>query len=397
MNKRIIVLISVILLFSNCVTSKYKQKGFVTNKEYSKEISFEYINGFIFIPVTIENKEYKFLLDTGAELNLIDPKIANQLNLKPLKKGTISNAKESEKRISRVEISNINIGGIDFHQTAGIIWDISKFSDLIGCVKIDGLIGNNLMRKSNWQINYQNKTIKISDKIDNFNISSNVKKTIMNSGNYGNVIFDVTIRDKTKRFTFDTGFNGFMQTGETDILENEKYLTQIGLTGANFNGKKDGETYYNKLETFSLNGIEFKSPKLLSVKTNSSSVLGNEFYENFILTIDWQNDLLYFDPQKNIEFIEPALFEVSIYADYGKNEILVSSIYKESKLLKEIKPHSKVLFINDIDVSSFKKDELCDFWDNEWTNLKKLDELNITVSLEENTQKLTIKKIKNEW
>lgn len=392
-----IILVLITILFYSCSTLKYKKQGFVSNKEYLKEIPFDYINGFIFIPVTIENKDYNFLLDTGAELNLIDPEIAKELNLKQLRKGTISNAKESKKGISRVELKNIDIGGVQFQETAGMIWEISKFADLIGCVKIDGLIGNNLMRKTNWQIDYHNKIIYISDKVENFSISSSSKKMIMNSGKSGNVLLNLNIKNKTKKFTFDTGYNGFIQTGETDFLENDIYLTRVGLTGANFNGKKDGEIYYSPLKSFSINNIEFKSPSIFLIKPSDSSVLGNEFYENFIITIDWKNDYLFFDPQKNIVFEEPDFFEVSLYVDYGKNEILVSGVFKESSLRNKIKPHSRVLKINDFKVDSLKGFQLCEFWNEEWTDLKKSDELNIIIESEGKLQEFSIKKIKNVW
>lgn len=395
--KKQITIIFTTLLFFSCATIKYKKQGFVTKEDFFKEISFEYINDLIFIPVTIENNQYNFLFDTGAELNIIDPSIVNNLSLKQLKNGTIGNGQDSNKGIQRVQIKSIEIGGVHFNETAGMIWDMTPLANLIGCVKIDGIIGNNLMRKVNWQIDYKNKKIKISNNTEKFNISSDVKKIVMNSGNYGNVLLNVKINNKIKKFTFDSGYNGFLQTGDTSILNNKKYITTIGLTGGTYSGKKDGETYSSYLESFSINDIEFKSPSLLLIKPNNSSVLGNEFYENFILTIDWKNDFLYIDTQKNIEFKKPDIFEISLYADYGKNEIFISSIYKESEFLRQIKPHSKIIFINEYNVSSFKKDELCEFWENEYVKLKKLDKLNLTIETESGQREFIVNKIKNVW
>lgn len=394
--KNQIIIIFISFFFFGCATTKYKKQGFVIEKSYNYEVPFDFINDLIFIPVVIENKKYNFLFDTGAELNIIDPLVANQLNLKKLRNGVISNGSDSNKGVSRVKINDIKISNLQFKETAGIIWDLSKLSDLVGCVKIDGIIGNNLMRKSNWQINYKDKTIKFSDNTKNFIVSNSAKKTLMNSRNYGNVFLDIAINDKVKKFTFDTGFNGFMQTGEVNFLENEKFITTIGLSGGNYNGKKDGEVHYSQIKSFNLNGIEFNCPSIFNVKPNNSSVLGNEFFKNFILTIDWENDFLYFDPLNEIEYKKLEMFEVSIYPDYGKNEIFIGNIYKESDFLNKINPHSKVLYINDYDVSSFKNNGLCDFWENEWKILKKLDRLNITVKTndESNLVEIIIEKIK---
>ncbi len=395
--KKQTTLIFISLPFFSCATIKYKKQGFVLKEDFINEVSFDYINDLIFIPVTIDNKKYNFLFDTGAELNIFDPLIVDSLNLKKLKKGTISNGKNSNSGIQRVEINNIEIGGVQFFETVGMVWDMTKVANLVGCVKIDGIISNNLMRKAIWQIDYKNKKIKISDKVANFHISDNAKKTVMHSGNYGNVFLNVQINDKIKKFTFDTGFNGFMQTGDTAYLRNKSYITTIGLTGGDYSGKKEGETYFRYLESFAVNNLEFKSPSLFLIKPNNSSILGNEFYKNFTLTIDWKNDLLLFDTQKDIEFKSPDLFEMSLYPDYGENEILISSINKESSLLGQIKPHTKVLYINDYDVSSFRKEELCAFWVNEWLDLKKLEKLNLTVETEGSTKKLIVEKIKKVW
>jgi predicted aspartyl protease len=395
--KKQISIILILLLFISCSTIKYKKQGFVTKEDFFKEISFEYINDLIFIPVTIENNQYNFLFDTGAELNIIDPSIMNKLNLKQLKNGIIANGQDSNKGIQRVQIKSIEIGGVHFNETAGMIWDMTPLANLIGCVKIDGIIGNNLMRKVNWQIDYKNKKLKFSNDNENFNFSSDAKKIVMNSGNYGNVLLNVKINNKIKKFTFDSGYNGFLQTGDTSILDNKKYITTIGLTGGNYSGKKDGETYLSYYESITINNIEFKSPSLILIKPNNTSVLGNEFFENFTLTIDWKNDFLYLEPQTNIEFSKPEFFEISLYADYGKNEVLISSINKESKFLEIIKPHSKVIYINNYNVSSFQKDELCEFWENEWVKLKKLDKLDLIIETEAGSKKLIVGKIENVW
>lgn len=394
---RQIIIFFISVLFFGCATTKYKKQGFVSQNSYIYEVPFDFINDLIFIPVVIENKKYNFIFDTGAELNVINPLIANELNIKKLKKGLISDGTDSNKGVSIVEIDNIKIGNLQFKETAGMVWDLSKLSNLVGCVKIDGIIGNNLMRKSNWQINYKDKTIKFSDNPKNFYVSNNAKKVIMNSKNYGNVLFDIAINDKVKKFTFDTGFNGFMQTSVMDFLENKKYITTIGLSGGNYNGKKDGEINYCHIKSFNLNGIEFNCPSIFNVKPNNSSLLGNEFFKNFILTIDWENDFLYFDPQNEIEYKKLEMFEISLYPDYGKNEIYISNIFKGSNLLNKISPHSKVLYINDYDVSSFQNNELCDFWENEWKILKKHDRLNITIKTndESNIEKIIVEKIKN--
>ncbi|MGJ8760985.1 MAG: retropepsin-like aspartic protease [Polaribacter sp.] len=397
MNNRIIAFFIIILL-SSCVTYNYKKQGFVTKKEYLKEIPFTYENGFIFIPVTIQEKEYNFLLDTGAELNLIAPAISSELNVKQLKKGTVSNGSDSVKKVERVQINSIKIAGIEFRETVSLIWDVSKFGKYIRCKKIDGIIGNNLMRKANWQIDYQKQTIRITDNSERFEISSNSKKVKMNSEEVGNIHFNLKIGQKSNYFTFDTGFNGFIQTGDTTLLKNNPSITKVGIKGFNFTGAKQGETHFKKLDSFQINEQLFKRPSYLLIKPGNSSLLGNDFYENYIITIDWKNDYLILDKTEKLDSILPNIYEVGFFTDYENNTVTVANIYDKSKLVGKIKPNSKVLKINNIDLIELKiTGKFCDFWKKEWKTLITNDILKIVIESDGIQQTVEINKIKTPW
>ncbi|QXP64900.1 retropepsin-like aspartic protease [Polaribacter sp. HaHaR_3_91] len=397
MNNRIIAFFIIILL-SSCVTYNYKKQGFVTKKEYLKEIPFTYENGFIFIPVTIQEKEYNFLLDTGAELNLIAPTISSELNVKQLKKGTVSNGSDSVKKVERVQINSIKIAGIEFRETVSLIWDVSKFGKYIRCKKIDGIIGNNLMRKANWQIDYQKQTIRITDNSERFEISSNSKKVKMNSEEVGNIHFNLKIGQKSNYFTFDTGFNGFIQTGDTTLLKNNPSITKVGIKGFNFTGAKQGETHFKKLDSFQINEQLFKQPSYLLIKPGNSSLLGNDFYENYTITIDWKNDYLILDKTEKLDSILPNIYEVGFFTDYENNTVTVANIYDKSKLVGKIKPNSKVLKINNIDLIELKiTGKFCDLWKKEWKKLITNDILKIVIESDGIQQTVEINKIKTPW
>lgn len=391
---------SIILFFllNSCTSYKYKKKGFVAEKNYDVEIPFNYEKGCIFIKIKIQGKSYHFLFDTGAGLNLIDPTVANQLKLKTLKKGNISNSNNSAKRIERVEINKIDIGGIEFQNSTCVVWDISKFSKHIRCEKIDGIIGNNLMRKASWQIDYKNQVIRISDNIEKFSISKDSKRIKMNSGKVGNVYLNLEINENKIPFTFDTGFNGFAQTGDTTILKNTFFMTKIGLNGVDFTGITKGVTHHVKFDNFKINNLLFHSPSHFLIKPNNSSILGNEFYENYIVTIDWKNDYLILDPHNEINMTEIDFYDVSFSTNYEKGWITISKIYDKSTLIDKVKPNTRVLKINNVDLVELKKSGgICQFWSNEWNEIKKNDILKITIEQDGILQDIEVKKLKNIW
>ena len=57
-------------------------KGEIEQQQFISEIPFDYGLELIIIKVTIEEKEYDFLYDTGAP-NVISQELAQELNIKP--------------------------------------------------------------------------------------------------------------------------------------------------------------------------------------------------------------------------------------------------------------------------------------------------------------------------
>ena len=389
--------IMLILILSSCATYKYKKQGFVETENYDVEISFKNDQNFIFIPVVIQGKSYNFLLDTGAELNIIDHTIARELDFKNLKKGMVSSGNTSVSGNQRVEINTIEIGGIEFQNTVGMIWDVSNFSKYIRCERIDGIIGNNLMRKANWQIDYQNQTIRITDNIDNLPLSNNSKKIPMNAGEVGNIYLQLEINQQTMPFTFDTGYNGFAQTGDMSLMR-ETVFTKVGIKGANFAGSSEGSTHYVKIKDFKINDLTFQSPSHFLIKLNNSSILGNEFFKNYRITIDWDNDNLILDKHDGFEIKEPRVYEVSFFTDFEKGIVTIGSIDAKSILFETIKPKSKVLKINNVDLIELERNgALCSFWSEEWQGIKSSDMLMVTLEEGGLERQIEVKMIKNAW
>jgi len=86
----------VILLLTLISSHIYSQNidlniGKVNSKEYYEEVGFEFIKDKIIVPVSIEGKEYKFILDTGAP-NIISNEINNLISPKLIKTIPVSDA-----------------------------------------------------------------------------------------------------------------------------------------------------------------------------------------------------------------------------------------------------------------------------------------------------------------
>ena len=147
-------------------------QGKINDKEYYEVIPYETEIGKIILPVTIKDKTYRFLLDTGAP-NLFSPQLLKELNVAEGDSINVNDANNQDQKMKFVVVPQVKIGNLIFENQAGLIYDFEKHN-LLSCYKIDGFIGSNLLQNSIIKINGSNKTVIITNKIKSLNID---KKT----------------------------------------------------------------------------------------------------------------------------------------------------------------------------------------------------------------------------
>ncbi len=262
------------------------KKGYVKQKEYFVEIPFNYVNKHIYIEVVISGKKYNFVFDTGYEITTIDSEIAKEIQYKIIKEVNISGSSFADQKVTLVELPNIAIASLDFEETYGLLQDLF-FTKNPATQKIDGIIGNNVMRKSKWQIDYVQKVIRISSKIDQFKNIPTAKKIELNNKDWGLGYVAIELNNHKHQFLFDLGSNGeftanhsfvkFLKQKDT-LLQQEKQTFPVGKI---------------KIEEIELND------KSITLEKRAGSLLGNAFFENYLLTIDWDKNILYLNQNTN--------------------------------------------------------------------------------------------------
>ena len=262
------------------------KKGYVKQKEYFVEIPFNYVNKHIYIEVIISGKKYNFVFDTGYEVTTIDSNIAKEIQYKIIKEVSLSGSSFADQKVTLVVLPNIAIAHLDFEETYGLLQDLS-FTKNPATQKIDGIIGNNVMRKSKWQIDYVQKVIRISNKIDQFKNLPTAKKIELNNKDWGLGYVAIELNNQKHQFLFDLGSNGeftanhsfvkFLKEKDT-LLQQEKQTFPVGKI-------KIGEIELND--------------KSITLEKRAGSLLGNAFFENYLLTIDWDKNILYLNQNTN--------------------------------------------------------------------------------------------------
>ena len=289
------------MVFASCTGSKVvtlATQGKTSEETFNQEIPFNYLGKHIILEVAINKKNYAFMLDTGLDITLIDNSLYNVIKFLPIQRKNISGSTIGKNKTQFGTIAYpIAIGNIDFQNTGVGLMDLSFIkSPFPDKRKIHGVIGTNILRKASWQIDYQKQVIKFSDKIENFLPSVNAHKMAMlskGSGNWGLNRIQLTINGVTDNFVFDTGSYG-------NFSANSSFLERLEKTGMSLkvlpeSAEKDRRIF--NIDILKLNNIHFENQEL-GIEEGISLLIGNGFLENFLVTIDWKNNILFLSPKK---------------------------------------------------------------------------------------------------
>ena len=296
MKKAILILITS-LFFVSCGTVKMTnllKKGEVEQEKFKVVIPFEYRFGLVIIKVNIKGNEYDFLFDTGAP-NLLSKELAQILNPKSVVSQQIGDSQGESSSLDFVKIDKISIGGINFLNTGAAIANFSEPNE-ISCLKIDGFIGANLMKKAIWEIDYKNQKITITNSIDSLEIPSDSKK-IRFYQKYANVpVVDIEIDgEPINEIKVDLGSN-------RDFQLSSKYykmlLRKKAILSTTFAYGSESSGLYGRGSNDTTNYAIVSNIKLGEVVLNNQIVnfrednarIGTNFFKNFRVILNWYNE-----------------------------------------------------------------------------------------------------------
>lgn len=369
---------------------EWTKLGKVEKENYYTEIPFQYIDGYIFIDIIQNEKTYSFLFDSGAEATVLDKSILEEFEYRAFSDSNISGPVVKNQNVETVVLSEIYLSDILFSEIGAIAIDMD-FAKEKFCKKLHGIIGSNLMKKSKWQIDYKNQLIKVSDDISEFHLKDTeyVIKTKVTSKGFGTETIDITIDGMTMPFDFDTG------NGSAKIVANPKSYKKVIKKGnvVEFGFPKSDKNYYLITEKMLIGGVEF-SNQLVSLENEVGNhrLLGNRFFENFLVTVDWESNQIYLEPYGEISNDELFEFPLKFTANYNSNKIVITSGLSDFLKGNKIKKGSIVSKINGMEIFNFSDKEFCEFWDSQWKEIMQENSVEITVLKDGKEQKIVLNK-----
>ncbi|NAS31486.1 hypothetical protein GTQ40_10920 [Flavobacteriaceae bacterium R38] len=336
----------------------------VQSKNYYTEIDYELINNKIIIPVTIEGKTYRFLLDTGAP-NLIRSSLKNIIKTSEVKEITIKDANNKTGDLGITTIPAIEIGGVVFENTTTLVHNIKENDLLFGCLNVDGIIGSNMLQYSIIQILPKERKIKITDTKNKLNLNKKNTLKLKLIGNQASPYIWVNLNGEQKsreQVLFDTGMSGFYDLSKEHhnkyFKENNIYTVLAegeGTSSISFFGNADETIQYRiQIPEIKIGNALLQNATIQTTDDNNSRI-GAELLEYGSVTIDFKKRKFYFDPfQKSINIKEKLLGFSPTVID---NKLVIGIVW-DNELKTKISHGDEIIKINGKDIQSI---EVCDF------------------------------------
>lgn len=395
--KQNILMLFVLVVLVSCSSLKKIQlmkSGEVSNSNFMERISFDYGAKLPIVEATINGHKGRFLFDTGAP-NVLSKEFSQKLNLKKLAYGSVGDSGGNVlNNQAFIQIETITLGKVTFKNTGAIIQDLGT-SQAMKCLNIDGIIGANLMRNAFWRIDYQNKKIEITDDLNRFELTNEYSTINFKTKTQGTPLIDLDIDGiKVKNLTFDTGSNGQMSipTSALQALQKTKTVSStysIGSTTYGVGGKAKNDTlFYGIIDTIKIGNLNLEK-KIIKFSTHSDNI-GNKYFENYNVVLDWKNEKIYMKELQNYQ--HDFLIDFGFGIDWQDNGIYIGSIYTNSDATNNLQIGDKILKINNQEFTNLSNDTICTtFKNNDW-DYEKQDSIIITVMRNDKTHEFKLNK-----
>lgn len=331
-----LLLIPFITACGTIKTMKIMRGGELKQKDFKVEVPFEYRLGLIILKVNIHGKDYDFVLDTGAP-NVLSEELAAELKLVPSVSQKAEDSQGASSDLKFVKVDKISIGGLDFLNTGAAVADLQQSKE-VGCLKIAGFVGANLMKQAIWQFDYDKQIITITDNRNKLNIPADAA-TIKFTPNMatGTPFTNLTLNGiKEEQIVIDLGSNGdfscskecFSKLKKANKLRN--YSTGYGIQASGLYGKGEADTsYFGNIEELEVGDIKLQN-KVVSFSSKKAKTVGTNFFRNYKIIIDWSTNEMKLIKVKEYSGDKSSL-GFGFSPEYRDGKLFVGFIHEQSK------------------------------------------------------------------
>jgi len=372
------VLFLFILIYSISFSQKKVNlnQGKIKQNKYIESVTYQKIKNKIIVDVSINNKPYKFLFDTGASF-AISKKLYEELDLPIIETINIEDATSKTNKMTVTTLPELKLGNLTFLNSTGIVFDEST-SEILNCFGIDGFIGSNMLKESVVQFDDLNKKIIITNHIRNLKLNKELPyQTLELTKNQSNPYIIVTLTKNGKeahdRVLFDSGADNFYQMSTkafnwfktnadvVNVIAESKGSFTWGVHGM----AADDQQFVLQIPQLKLNNNPFDTI-YVTTKGGIESLMGAEVLKYGKTTLDYSKKRFYFEPYTDVSKDELSEKIWAIAPTLQNNKMVVGVIWDKT-LEGQVKLGDEILNFNGINYQSL---DFCDIVtsDNKFTN-----------------------------
>jgi predicted aspartyl protease len=304
------------------------------------------------VVVNDNSEEFVFLLDTGA-MTMISSRVAEKLKIEKGRKLPGGDAVHLAKplisiRMGDAEVRDFKVPIIDL----GDVFDSEQ--------EFDGFIGSDFLRFFRVTMNYQEEFVTIESSSENsVNIPGTFEMDIKKAFPFKFPLAAMMMEDSMEvEGMIDTG-SPFSIVCPLSMLEKQdlsvrkSYKAKGSIVKWPFT--KSLDNYLIRAESLEMGDLEVKNiPVIYADLPNktSSSLIGEGFLSNFVITIDYPEDKMFLTPIENMEF-EHNIFSIGVELKQEENIVSVKGLWEGSPAdLAGLKVGDKVLKVNSVDADN---------------------------------------------
>lgn len=389
---------AIFLFLSGCSSVKVvrlMKSGRVAQDDYSVQIPFEYRLGLMVIQVQISGETYDFLLDTGAP-NVISRELAEKLGLKRVTQHEVRDSQGQAADLGFTTLKKVSIGGIDFLDTGAIIAELTSSTEL-ACLKVDGLIGSNLMRKATWRIDFQDQMISVAPTAASLRFPQPTHRLSFETKVTGTPIVDVRLNGVTeKNVEIDTGSNGSFSLSKRtldSLIQNDPAVPVtygFGRSSAGLHGKGiPDSSFLARVPVITLGNLSLDST-VVDFADQGSSLIGTKFLKHYDLLIDWFSREILLIPKSEIDDSTFSTFGFSY--SLRDNRLIVSKLYAHLMTQEDgLQLGDQILSMDGISYENLTQAQWCDLMEQKPFSG---DKLSIHVLRNGDEHKFVLKKVR---
>ena len=266
-------------------------------------VPFDFVAGHIVVEATFADGDepVTLIVDSGAPTILSDD-LADQFGDEVaghLETAAIDGTVVKEEI---VPVAKLRLGDATFTEV-GSIKGFLEPDNPLSCISSNGLIGASLMKEAVWQIDYGTNQITIAPSVDGLDhIEGAIALGFVSpTASSPSPQLPLLAGEGTLNFMIDTGSDGSIMISPADLagigMEVDPSGPAFGTEAAGSAGSYDARLLYAgvdlELGNQQLDG--FPVATIESLQAGQGNI-GNAFMSNYVVTIDWPQGNIYFDP-----------------------------------------------------------------------------------------------------